>query len=118
MVRIHDRPLRAEVRLRLRRSHDDFCALFFTKPRLCVGTGKARTGYDSMSDLRPLDVVLDSQEESLILGQLGQHSLRGVIELVVSLELGQERLQTVFLRQPSHPQEQVPGGVVLRDRLQ
>jgi hypothetical protein len=42
VVRIHDRPLRAEVRLRLRRSHDDFRAFDFFGERELTGPGKAR----------------------------------------------------------------------------
>ena len=62
MVRIHDRPLRLEVRLRLSRSHDDFKAFVFYDQRLYTESGEARLGgVESVGDLRFLDVVLDGQ---------------------------------------------------------
>jgi hypothetical protein len=50
-----------------------------------------------VADLGFLDVVLDGQEERAVLGQLGQHPLRLVVEVGVVLQLGQERLQTILL---------------------
>ena len=59
---VHPAKLDHAVRLRLRRSHDDFKAFGFYHQRLCTEPGKARLGLvKSVEDPRLLDVVLDGE---------------------------------------------------------
>jgi hypothetical protein len=64
------------------------------------------------------EVVRDSQEEGLVLRQLGDRALRVVIELVIVVQLGEERLQAALLRERGHAKEERPGVLILRDRLE
>ena len=74
---VHPAKLDHAVRLRLRRSHDDFKAFGFYHQRLCTESGKARLGGgELMDDLSLLDVILDCEEERLVLGELGHHAFR------------------------------------------
>src|SRR5262245_13400300 len=97
-----------------------FRALDSSTKRQVPGRAKPAPVRDdySVGDLRLLDVVLNREEKIRILGELRQHPLRRLVETLVALQLEQERLQTVFLRQPRHSQEEVPRRVVLGDRLQ
>src|SRR3954467_1493744 len=68
-----------------------------------------------MNPLSLAEVLLDCEEERLGRGELGQLPLRGVVQLVVRGDLGEEARQPSRLLQRRHPEEDPAGVVVLRD---
>src|SRR3989442_15068959 len=71
-----------------------------------------------MKNLGALEVLLDGEEETGILGQLLQGSLRLVVEILVARQLGQKASHLTVAGQRSHAKEDLLGLVVLRDGLQ
>src|SRR4051794_6725965 len=71
-----------------------------------------------MNPLGLAEVLLDREEEGLVRGELGQLTLRGVVEVVVRGDLGEEVREAARLLQRRHPQEDPAGVVVLRDGLE
>src|ERR1044072_6841725 len=68
--------------------------------------------------LRPVHVVLDRVQEAAVARELRERHLRLRVEVLVVLELAEERDEAPPLAHRRHAQEEVARIVVLRDRLE
>src|SRR3954454_4872889 len=64
---------------------------------------------------RAVEVVLHGDEEGMVVRELGEVVLRLVVDLVVALDLRDERRQAPGARHRRHAEEDPPRVVVLRD---
>ena len=71
-----------------------------------------------MDAMRPDEVFLDREQEGLVVRDLGQTALRGVVQLRVVLELVEEAVQPTGLGERGHPQEDPSRLGILRDGLE
>src|SRR5262245_27491851 len=89
--------------------------------------GVTKTDYPPALAPRPLrsvkavgadEVVLDREQEGLVLRELDEAGLRRRVEVPVERDLDHEARSAPRLRERGHPEEDPPGLLVLRDRLE